>query len=106
MSFTIMNSPSEIWIRAMGMDDDSDFGQLCSEGTGYLPYTGSASWLSGDSEGCLEESGNQAVVSVSRQGQPAAPDAVDEEFTETFTISPGLGLLEFKAHGTYKVTYG
>ncbi len=106
VTFTIANAPSEIWIRAMGYDDDVDWGSFCSESGGYLPYTGHASWLSAnDVDGCLEESGNQAVVSVSRQGQPAAPDAVDEQFTEKFTISPGLGLLEFKVHGTYKVTY-
>ncbi|HEX7428791.1 MAG TPA: hypothetical protein VF328_18125, partial [Mycobacterium sp.] len=106
VSFTITNAPSEIWIRAMGYDDDVDWGSFCSESGGYLPYTGHASWLSAsDVDGCLEESGNQAVVSVSRQGQPAAPDAVDEQFTEKFTISPGLGLPEFKVHGTYKVTY-
>ena len=106
VSFTITNAPSEIWIRAMGYDDDVDWGSFCSESGGYLPYTGHASWLSAsDVDGCLQESGNQAVVSVSRQGEPAAPDEVDEEFTEKFTISPGLGLPEFKVHGTYKVTY-
>lgn len=106
ITFTVNNAPSEIWIRAMGYDDDVDWGSFCSESGGYLPYTGHASWLStNDVDSCLEESGNQAVVSASRQGQPAAPDALDEEFTENFTISPGLGLLVFKVHGTYKVTY-
>jgi hypothetical protein len=56
-------------------------------------------------EDCQQVTGDQVTVSTSRQGQPAAPDAVDEQFTENFTISAGLGPLVYKVHGTYKVTY-
>jgi hypothetical protein len=107
VSFTINDAPSEIRIRALGYDDDSSLGSLCSAGTGYPPYTGAASWIitSGMAEDCQQVTGDQVTVSTSRQGQPAAPDAVDEQFTENFTISAGLGPLVYKVHGTYKVTY-
>jgi hypothetical protein len=107
VAFTINNAPSEIRIRALGYDDDSAFGSLCSEPTGYLPYTGNATWIatSGMADDCQQLTGDQVTVSVSHQGQPAAPDAVDEQFTEKFTISAGLGPLAYKVHGTYKVTY-
>ena len=107
MTFTINNAPGEIRIRALGYDDDSGFGSLCSDPTGYLPYTGDATWIatSGMADGCQQLTGGQVTVSVSRQGQPAAPEAVDEQFTEKFTISAGLGPLVYKVHGTYKVTY-
>jgi hypothetical protein len=74
MTFTINNAPSEIPIHAVGNDDDE-------WDTFYTP----------------------TKVSVSRQGPPAAPDAVDEQFTEPFTISGTT--LEYKVRGTYKVTY-
>jgi len=107
VTFTIDNAPSEILIRALGYDDDSAFGSLCSAGTGYLPYTGNATWIttSGMAEDCQQLTGDQVTVSVSHQGQPTAPDAVDEQFTEQFTISAGLGPLVYKVHGSYKVTY-
>jgi hypothetical protein len=107
MTFTINNAPSEITIRALGYDDDSGFGSLCGAGTGYLPYTGNATWIvtSGMADDCQQVTGDQVTVSASHQGQPAAPDAVDEQFTEKFTISAGLGPVVYKVHGTYKVTY-
>ena len=107
MTFAINNAPGEIRIRVLGYDDDSAFGALCSESTGYLPYTGDATWIatSGMADGCQQLTGGQVTVSLSHQGQPAAPDAVDEQFTENFTISAGLGPLDYKVHGTYKVTY-
>jgi hypothetical protein len=74
VTFTINNSPSEIPNHAVGNDDDE-------WDTFYTP----------------------TEVSVSRQGPPAAPGAVDEQFTESFTISGTT--LEYKARGTYKVTY-
>jgi hypothetical protein len=74
MTFTINNAPSEIPIHAVGNDDDE-------WDTFYTP----------------------TKLSVSRQGPPAAPGAVDEQFTESFTISGTT--LEYKARGTYKVTY-
>ena len=74
MTFTINNAPSEIPIHAVGNDDDE-------WDTFYTP----------------------TEVSVSRQGPPAAPGAVDEQFTESFTISGTT--LEYKARGSYKVTY-
>jgi hypothetical protein len=107
VTFTIANAPREIRIRALGYDDDSDVTSLCSAGTGYPPYTGTASWIitSGMAQDCQQVTGDQVTVSLSHQGQPAAPDAVDEQFTEKFTISAGLGPLVYKVHGTYKVTY-
>jgi hypothetical protein len=107
VTFTIANAPNEIRIRALGYDDDSDVTSLCSAGTGYPPYTGTASWIitSGMAQDCQQVTGDQVTVSLSHQGQPAAPDAVDEQFTEKFTISAGLGPLVYKVHGTYKVTY-
>jgi hypothetical protein len=93
----------------MGFDDDTDFTEFCDNGTGPWPYTGNASWVvtSGMAEDCLQVTGDQVTVSVSRQGPPAAPGDVDvdEQFTEKFTISAGLGPLVYKVHGTYKVTY-
>ncbi len=74
VTLTITNAPSEIPIHAVGNDDDE-------WDTFYTP----------------------TKVSVSRQGQPAAPDAVDEQFTESFTISGTT--LDYKVRGTYKVTY-
>jgi hypothetical protein len=74
MTFTITNAPSEIPIHAVGNDDDE-------WDTFFTP----------------------TKVSVSRQGPPAAPGAVDEQFTESFTISGTT--LEYKVRGTYKVTY-
>jgi hypothetical protein len=107
VAITVNNAPSKILIRALGIDDDSAFGSLCAAGTGYPPYTGNASWIitSGMEDGCQQVTGDMVEVSVSRQGQPAAPDAVDEQFTEKFTIYAGLGPLVYKVHGTYKVTY-
>lgn len=38
------------------------------------------------------------------QGPPGDPGAVDEQFTEPFTI-PVDGVLKYKIHGTYRVSY-
>jgi hypothetical protein len=105
VTFTINNASSEIRIRALGYDDDTDFGEFCPAGVGPDAYTGAANWKSsGNFQECLEWAGDQVLVSVSRQGSQAAPGDVDEQFTEPFTISVG-GELVYKVHGTYKVTY-
>jgi hypothetical protein len=98
VAFTITNAPGEIRIRALGMDDDTDFGEFCPAGTGAPEHTGASNWeSSGNFEECLEWAGDQTMVSLVRQG-PA------EEFTESFKISVS-GELVFNVHGTYKVTY-
>jgi hypothetical protein len=106
VTFTISNAPGEIRIRAFGYDDDTDFGEFCSGGTGHPEaYTGAANWKSsGNFEECLEWAGDQVDASVSRQGPSSAPGDVDEQFSDTFTISVS-GELVYKVRGSYKVTY-
>jgi hypothetical protein len=105
VSFTINDAPGEIRIRAKGYDDDTDFGEFCSAGTGPPEFTGAANWKSsGNFEECLEWAGDQVLVPVSRRGSDAQPSDVDEEFKESFTISVN-GELVYKVHGTYQVTY-
>lgn len=105
MSITVDDAPGEIRIRAKGYDDDTDFGEFCSAGTGYPEYTGAANWeSSGNFEECLEWAGDQVLVTVARRGSDLEPGDVDEEFTEPFTISVS-GELVYKVHGTYQVTY-
>jgi hypothetical protein len=105
VSFTVDHAPGEIRIRAMGYDDDTDFGEFCSAGTGYPEYTGAANWKSsGNFEECLEWAGDQILVTVARRGSDLEPGDVDEEFTEPFTISVD-GELVYKVHGSYQVTY-
>lgn len=106
VTFTITNAPSEIRIRAKGNDNDTEWNEFCQTETGPPEaFTGAANWKSsGNFQECLEWAGDQVLVSVSRQGQPAAPDAVDEQFTESFTISVS-GELVYNVRGTYKVTY-
>ena len=82
VTFTINNAPSEIPIRAVGSDDDT-----------FPDTLDWNSWV-------------EVLVSVSRQGPPAAPDTVDEQFTESFTIPENsTGDLDYNIRGTYKVTY-
>jgi len=52
----------------------------------------------------MEWAGNKILVSLSRQGPPVNPGAVDEQFTEPFTINVN-GALVYKVRGTYKITY-
>jgi hypothetical protein len=82
MTFTINNAPAKIEIRAVGSDDDT-----------FPDTLDWNSWV-------------VVPVSVSRQGPPAAPDTVDEQFTESFTIpESSTGDLDYNIRGTYKVTY-
>jgi hypothetical protein len=82
MTFTINNAPATIEIRAVGSDDDT-----------FPDTLDWNSWV-------------VVPVSVSRQGPPAAPDSVDEQFTESFTIpEKSTGDLDYNIRGTYKVTY-
>jgi hypothetical protein len=75
VTFTINNAPSEIPIHAVGNDDDEwDTFYTPTKVSVYTP----------------------TKVSVSRPG-------IDEEFTESFTISGTT--LDYKVRGTYKVTY-
>jgi hypothetical protein len=105
VSVTINDAPDEIRIRAKGYDDDTDFGEFCSAGTGYPDFTGDANWKSsGNFEECLEWAGDQVLVTVSRRGSDLEPGDVDEEFTNPFMISVN-GELVYNVHGTYQVTY-
>jgi hypothetical protein len=105
IAITVDGAPGEIRIRTMGHDDDTDFGEFCSAGTGFPTYTGAANWQSsGNFEECLEWAGDQVLVSVARRGSDLEPGDVNEEFTEPFTI-PVNGELVYNVHGTYQVTY-
>ena len=96
---SITNAPNEIWLRAKGWDDDTDFGEFCPVGIGAPPWVGS-----GDALNCLEWAGDEVLVSLSRQGPPYAPGDVDEQFTDSFTIKVS-GELVYNVRGTYRVTY-
>jgi hypothetical protein len=99
---SITNAPSEIRLGAMAWDSDYVFGQLCAVGSG--PPTSDEHWEASGSAGCMEWAGNKILVSLSRQGPPVNPGAVDEQFTEPFTINVN-GALVYKVRGTYKITY-
>jgi len=77
VTVTVNNAPNQIWLRAHGSDDDTDFGEICEAGI-FTPsehnepwdanWAGSASWKE-----CLEWAANQTQVSLSRQGPAWAP---------------------------------
>jgi hypothetical protein len=99
---SITGAPSEIRLGAIAWDSDYVLGQLCAVGSG--PPTSDEHWEASGSGGCMEWAGNKILVSLSRQGPPVNPGAVDEQFTEPFTINVN-GALVYKVRGTYKVTY-
>ncbi|MGV0812406.1 fibronectin type III domain-containing protein [Mycolicibacterium boenickei] len=102
------DAPSEIWLHAKGYDDDEDAFEMlnlgCTIGLGP-PHDGGPWKTSGALDGCIEWAANDLLVPLSRQGPPGDPGAVDEQFTEPFTISVD-GNVTFKVHGTYRVSYG
>jgi hypothetical protein len=99
---SITDAPSEIRLGAKAWDSDQTFGQLCAVGSG--PPTSDEQWESSGGGGCMEWAGNKIVLSRSRQGPPVNPGAVDEQFTEPFTINVN-GPIVYKVRGTYTVSY-
>ncbi|KHO20825.1 hypothetical protein QQ44_23260 [Mycolicibacterium setense] len=101
------NAPNDLLLGVAGYDDDTDAFEVmtfdCLVGHG-APREGESWKDSWSADGCLQHSGDEITVSLSRQGPPGDPGAVDEQFTEPFTIAVD-GVLKYKIRGTYRVSY-
>ncbi|WKG02744.1 hypothetical protein [Mycolicibacterium sp. HK-90] len=102
-----INAPNDLLLGVAGYDDDQDAFEVmvfdCV--VGHPPPREGESWKdSWSADGCMQHAGDEITVSLSRQGPPGDPAAVDEQFTEPFTISVD-GVLKYKVHGTYRVSY-
>lgn len=101
------NAPNDLLLGVAGYDDDTDAFEVlafdCLVGHG-APREGESWKDSWSADGCLQHSGDEITVPLSRQGPPGDPGAVDEQFTEPFTIAVD-GVLKCKIHGTYRVSY-
>jgi hypothetical protein len=104
--FAVNNAPAEVRLGTVGHDDDTDpLDLFCTyDHSREIPEHPPLDWKANGDGACVEYAGNQVFESLSRQGPPANPGAVDEQFTDSFTINV-TGILTFNVRGTYTVSY-